>query len=302
MAAEFEHPLRDFFNYLRVECGLAGNTLAAYETDLRTLVEDLIAHGITRPAAVTGYDITDHLKRLRHERGHATTTIARHLASIRMLFRFLAANGRIPENPTTLLERPTLWRRLPGYLTPQSIRKLLAAPASEGEPLHLRDRAMLELMYASGLRASEVGTIRVKDLHFTLGVVSVIGKGNRQRLVPFGAPAKKAVERYLEELRPSLLHEDGRDEGRLFLSRTGRPLERVAVWQIVKRHAAAAGLKDVHPHTLRHTFATHLVNGGADLRVIQELLGHSNIKTTQVYTHVDSGRLKHVHEKFHPRA
>ena len=156
-------------------------------------------------------------------------------------------------------------------------------------------------MYAAGLRASEVGTIETRDYNSKLGIVSVVGKGNKQRLVPLYKDACDIVDRFLTELRSTLLRPDHRDKNRLLLSRSGRPLERIAVWQIVKRQAAWAGLADVHPHTIRHSFATHLVSGGADLRVVQELLGHSNIQTTQIYTHVDSRRLKEIHTRFHPR-
>lgn len=299
----FDAALRDFFLYLRVECGLSANTLAAYRADLTILVEDLLAAGLTQPAQVDGYALAAHLRSLRINRGMASSSIARHLASARMFFRFLFANGRLNEDPTGFLERPTMWQRLPGCLTPRQMMKLLSAPCPEQGNLWLRDRAMLELMYAAGLRASEVGSLGLRDVHHTLGVVSVIGKGNRQRLVPLGKPAFAATDEYVALLRPVLAaRATGKDDNRLLLSRTGRPLERVAVWQIVKRQARWAGLGDVHPHTLRHSFATHLVSGGADLRVVQELLGHADIKTTQVYTHVDSRRLKHVHSTYHPRA
>ena len=169
-------------------------------------------------------------------------------------------------------------------------------------PLWLRDKGILELMYACGLRASEVGALGLDEVYPTLGVVKVTGKGDKQRLVPYGRPAERAVTAYTMQCRPRLVRIDARDKGRLFLSRTGRPLERVAVWQIVKRNAAKAGLDHIHPHMLRHTFATHLLSGGADLRVVQELLGHANINTTQVYTRVDQPRLKDIHRRFHPRA
>jgi integrase/recombinase XerD len=187
-------------------------------------------------------------------------------------------------------------------------RALAAADGKlAGPPLHLRDRAMLELLYACGLRASEVAGLRIADFHPTLGVVMVTGKGGKQRLVPVGKPAQEAVRRYLDECRPRLLAGAGkaprpdRSAGRLLLSRSGRPLERVAVWQLVRKNAKLAGLGHVHPHLLRHSFATHLVSGGADLRVVQELLGHADIATTQIYTHVDSSRFRAIQKKFHPR-
>jgi integrase/recombinase XerD len=184
------------------------------------------------------------------------------------------------------------------------MKQLLAAPDEQSGRLWLRDRALLELMYAAGLRASEVGALRLDEYNATLGVLTVTGKGSKQRLVPIGKPAQECVQRYLDNQRGELAQcggGDGRDERRLLLSNTGRPLERVAVWQIVRRHALRCGLRDVHPHKLRHSFATHMLIGGADLRVVQELLGHSDIATTQIYTHVDRSHLKEVVRKHHPR-
>jgi integrase/recombinase XerD len=214
------------------------------------------------------------------------------------------------------LERPTRWKKLPNVLSPQQVKKLLDAvgavcslpnAASDDPvdrkgptPFPMRDRALLELLYASGLRASEVCGIEVNDIHLTLGVVRVTGKGNKQRLVPLGAPARDAVEQYVTLERPAL-DKPGVSKGRLLLSATGRPLERVRVWQLVQHYAKLAGLK-VYPHMLRHSFATHLLMGGADLRVVQEMLGHADIATTQIYTHVDRTRLREVHRKHHPRA
>jgi integrase/recombinase XerD len=301
---------REFLMYIRVECGLSANTLAAYQRDLRDLLLDLHARGVERIAEVQPRQLTDHLAALKTGRGMAASSIIRHMATIKVFFRWLSARGFIAENPADILDRPTRWKKLPGVLSPKQLRQLLEAPGppiwdGAGEPpppLWLRDRAMLELMYASGLRASEVGAVQLTDLHETLGVVRITGKGNKQRLVPVGKPALAAIARYVAECRPRLVKPGGKDQGRLLLSRSGRALERVAVWQIVKKHAAAAGLRHVHPHVLRHSFATHLLAGGADLRVVQELLGHSDIATTQIYTHVDRSQLKHVHAKHHPRA
>jgi integrase/recombinase XerD len=299
----FAQSLREFLAYLRVEAGLAPATLEAYARDLRDLIADLSARAIDGPSAAAPGHIADHIRALHRERGLAPSSITRHLAAIRMFFRFLKANSRIEEDPTRMLERPTRWKNLPGVLSPAQMRKLLATPHPDHGRLWLRDKAMFELMYAAGLRASEVGALRVTDHNTTLGVLLITGKGGKQRLVPIGAPARECTDRYRSELRPELARGgDGRDEGRLLLSNTGRPLERVAVWQIVRRNAALAGLADVHPHKLRHSFATHLVSGGADLRVVQELLGHADISTTQVYTHVDSSRLREVLLRHHPRA
>jgi integrase/recombinase XerD len=300
---------RQFLTFIRVECGLSANTLAAYSRDLTDLLRDLQDHGATSIESVTPRSLSDHLARLKTGRKLAASSIIRHLATVKVFFRWLQARGFIKDNPADILERPTRWRRLPGVLSPSQLKALLAAPVPgvhlkgpPPPPLYLRDRAMLELMYASGLRASEAGAVHLTDLHETLGVVRLTGKGNKQRLVPVGRPALDAIGLYLKECRPLLVRPDGRDAGRLLLSRSGRPLERVAVWQIVKRNAAAAGLSNVHPHVLRHSFATHLLAGGADLRVVQELLGHSDIATTQIYTHVDRSHLKDVHRRHHPRA
>lgn len=295
--------IRSFITFIRVECGLAANTIAAYSDDLDQLERDLRAVGLESPTAVQPADLAAHIRRLKTDRGLSTSTICRHLATIRMFFRFLHANAAVPENPTELLETPTRWQRLPGCLSPVQMKRLIDAPHPDQGDLWLRDRALLELMYAAGLRASEVVGVTLRDVQPTLGVVNVVGKGGRQRLVPLGKPALLAVRTYLAEMRPVLeARHHGADGGRLFLSRTGRPLERIAVWQIVRRQANAAGLNNVHPHMLRHSFATHLVSGGANLRVVQELLGHADIKTTQTYTHVDSTRLRDVHSRFHPRA
>ncbi|MEM7228547.1 MAG: tyrosine recombinase [Planctomycetota bacterium] len=299
----FERPVRNFLTYLRVEAGMALATREAYGRDLRDLESDCIEHGVTSLADITPRLLADHLRRLHRERGLQSSSVARHLATMRVFFRFLKANNEINDDPARLLEAPSRWRKLPDVLSPIQMQQLLNAPSPECSRLWTRDRAMLELMYAAGLRASEVGALKVRDYNETLGVLLVNGKGGKQRIVPIGAPAQDAVECYLEGLYQELIaHGTGRDNGHLLLSSTGRPLERVAVWQIVGRCARWAGLHHVHPHMLRHSFATHLLTGGADLRVVQELLGHSDIATTQVYTHVDERRLREVVSRHHPRA
>ena len=298
----FAQPVREFLTYLRVEAGLAPATIDAYGRDLRDLVDDLQQRGIDEPDAITARNLVEHVRDLHRVRQLQPSSITRHLATIRVFFRFLLANGCIREDPTGLLERPTRWKRLPGVLSPKQMRQLLRAPSPEHGRLWLRDRAILELMYAAGLRASEVGALRIREYNATLGVLLVTGKGGKQRMVPVGRPARDAMTSYLQQLRPELAQlDDGRDQGRLLLSNSGRPIERVAVWQIVRRCAQRAGMRHVHPHMLRHSFATHLLAGGADLRVVQELLGHSDIATTQIYTHVDRSRLREVVRKHHPR-
>lgn len=298
----FDQPVREFLTYLRVEAGLASATLEAYGRDLDDLRRDLRARRIGSPQQIRPDHLAEHMRGLHRKRGLQPTSIARHLATIRVFFRFLFANGITKDNPARLLETPTRWKRLPGVLSPKNIKKLLAAPAPEHGRLWLRDKALLELMYAAGLRASEVADLKCNEYNPTLGVLIVTGKGSRQRMVPVGKPAQEATDDYLAELRPQLARfDDRRDKDRLMLSNTGRPLERVAVWQIVRRNAQMAGLRDVHPHQLRHSFATHMLIGGADLRTVQELLGHADISTTQLYTHVDRSHLRQVVKKYHPR-
>jgi len=295
--------VREFLAFCRIEAGLAKATIEAYARDLRDLWGFLAGKGITEPGAVTMAHVTEHIQQLSRERGMEPTSIARHLAALRVYFRWMHAERRIAKDPARLIDRPTKWKRVPGTLSIGQMRKLVEAPNPETcGKLWLRDRCMLELMYAGGLRASEVGTLKINDFNETLGSLVLLGKGSKQRVVPVGLPAIQWTQRYLRDLRPELARfPDGRDQHRLLLSFSGRPLERVAVWQLVKKYAAIAGLRDVHPHTLRHSFATHLVVGGANLRVVQEFLGHANIATTQIYTHVDRERLREVVWQFHPR-
>ena len=301
-APEFDRAVDAFIAYVRVEAGLSPATLEAYARDLRAMVTQLAATGLRTPDDVTVDHLAAHIRWLGTEGALDPRSIVRHLATMRVFFRWLHANTRIRRDPARLLERPTTWKRLPGTMTPGQMKRLVEAPCPDHGALWLRDRAMLELMYAAGLRASEVGALKLNEYDPKLAILKVTGKGNKQRIVPIGQPAVDATERYLAELRPHLArHNDGRDRFRVLLSVTGRPLERVAVWQIVTRVARAAGIEGVHPHLLRHSFATHLVGGGADLRVIQELLGHADIGTTQVYTHVDRSHLRRAIEKFHPR-
>jgi integrase/recombinase XerD len=300
--SNYDQQVRDFFGYLRVEAGLSPATLEAYRYDLDLLRDGLLSEGIQCCGDVTPKQLASHIRYLHRDRGLQASSVARHLSTIRMLFRFLQASNRIESDPARLLETPTRWKRLPDVLSPKKMKQLIEAANPSFGRLWQRDCALVELMYAGGMRASEVAGIKPDDFKETLAVVMVTGKGNKQRLVPIGKPAINAIKAYTKDLRPKLLRfKDGRDEGRLLLSNTGRPLERVAVWQIIRKLAKNADLGEVHPHTLRHSFATHMLAGGADLRVVQELLGHSDIGTTQIYTHIDRSQLKAVIEKFHPR-
>lgn len=299
----FSAPQVEFLSYCRIECGLAESTLEAYGRDIRDFCNHMTARGNAGVATVRLVDIAEHVQWLSRERKLEATTIARHLASVRVLFRWMHAMGRIPNDPARLVERPMKWQRVPDAMTPGQMKKLVESPSPDHGDLWLRDRAILELMYAAGLRASEVCTTKLNDFSEVLGCVTVIGKGNKQRIVPIGVPSIQWLKRWIAESRP-LFAERGRgaDRHRLFLSHSGRPLERVALWQIIRRCALRAGMDHIHPHKLRHSFATHLVMGGADLRLVQELLGHANVTTTQVYTHVDQSNLHEVIAQFHPRA
>lgn len=302
---------RAFINYLRIECGLLPATIEAYARDLEHLMLELNERGIDNPIGTTPDALIGHVRTMSSERGYNASTITRHLATIKVFYRWMLATRQIDDNPADHLDQPTKWKRLPGVLTPSQVRKLLEAPRAPEKttkgapPLWIRDRAILELMYASGLRASEVGQIGLIDIMEKIGVVRVLGKGDKQRLVPMGRPAQDALQRYLEECRPMLITAERaaerRDGGKLFLSRTGHPIERVRVWQIVKHWAKQAGLPKTYPHMLRHSFATHLLAGGADLRIVQELLGHADITTTQIYTHVDRSSLHKTVRTLHPR-
>jgi len=294
-----------FEGYLAVECGLSRATLEAYGRDAVELFEDAAASGVAEPEGLSAKGVTEHVRALSR-RGLSSGTIARRLSTIRVLSRWLLATGRVEHDPAALIEAPARWRRLPGVLTPSSMRRLLEAPAPPEKPgsgpaLWQRDKAILELLYASGLRASELCSLELAAMIDPLRALRITGKGGRQRLVPLGEPADRAITAYLNGCRRALVEanitrgEPGRDAGRVFLSKTGRPLDRVRIY------ARSAGIGHVHPHQLRHSFATDLLAGGADLRAVQELLGHADITTTQIYTHVDRSTLKAMHAKLHPR-
>jgi integrase/recombinase XerD len=300
--------LRGFLSYLAVERGLAQNTGDAYRRDLEDAERFLAPRGRTLVDFTDG-DARDFLQHCSR-RGRSTKTVARRLAAIRALLNYQVIASIRPAAGAQMilqrLERPKPSRDLPKTLSRGLVNKLLAAPDTS-TPLGLRDAAMLELLYASGLRASELCGMKIGDFNVFLGVVRVFGKGSKERVVPVGKPACEAIGEYLRDVRPILVSQlpaahSAAATNFLFLSRSGRPLERVALWQIVLRNARKCGLlREVSPHTLRHCFATHLLGGGADLRVVQELLGHSDVSTTQIYTHVDSDRLLDIHKKFHPR-
>ena len=291
--------LEEFADYLALERGSSSNTVAAYRRDLAHLIQFLAGHRIKAPSGATSATLRDfvfHLKDL----GLAPTSIRRHVSAVRTYYRFLAGEGHVLRDPSERLASPKRWRTLPTVLSVAEIERLLATPASD-ERLAFRDRAILEFGYATGARVSEITRVEVKDVLFDEGLTRLYGKGSKERLVPVGRRALGAVALYLREGRAAL--EKGGGRGRLFLNAHGRPLSRVGVWGIIKRHVAAAGItRRISPHTLRHTFATHLLEGGADLRAVQEMLGHADLGTTQLYTKVDREYLRQVHRSFHPRA
>jgi integrase/recombinase XerD len=290
--------VKAFLLHLASERGLANNSLHAYRRDLEDMDDHLRACGKTLLTAEAD-DFRGYLQsqsRLKK----STKTVSRRLAAMRVFLRFLTAMGRDSSAILQQLERPKPERDLPKILSRAQVNQLIAAPNPKSS-LFTRDVAILELLYASGLRASELCDLKVRDVNFHVGCVRVLGKGMKERIVPLGRAAAEAIQRYAAECR-KVLDKTGTSEV-LFLSRTGKPLERVGLWMLVEKYGRSSGLlKSVSPHTLRHCFATHLIGGGADLRVVQELLGHSDIATTQIYTHVDQDRLRAVHQKFHPRA
>ncbi len=287
-----------FLDSLSIEKGLSKNTTLSYGRDLKRYTAFLKKNGIVAPVDVTRKEIMDFLLSER-DRELSPVSVARELVAVRMFHRFLVSEGRLAEDVTESLEAPKLWKHLPEVLSVQEMETLLKAPNLR-KAQGIRDQAMLEFMYATGSRATEVVTTKVGSLNFETGYVRIRGKGEKERMVPVGKSARQSLERYLEKVRPVWLK--GRAEEALFLSRQGKKMSRVSVWMILKKYAKHAGIqKEIYPHIFRHSFATHLLEGGADLRVVQELLGHSDIATTQIYTHIEKSRLKSIHAKFHPR-
>ena len=291
--------LEAFRDYLAFERGLSVRTLDAYARDLEKLVEYLKQRGRERIAAVEPADLREFVYHLK-DAGLQPTSIRRCISAVRTYFGFLVGEGLVSADPSERIELPKTWRRLPGVLTRNEIEKLLEAPDVD-DRMFWRDKALLEFAYASGVRVSELTTLKLRDLALSEGFASVFGKGSKERLVPVGRAAINALEVYLREVRPGLARQGG--DGAVFLNARGRSLTRMGVWKILRKYVDAAGLeKRVTPHTLRHSFATHLLEGGADLAAVQEMLGHADISTTQIYTHIDREYLRDVHRKYHPRA
>ena len=291
--------LEQFQDYLIFERGLSKRTLSAYQHDLENCIEFLARQGITGPSHVTPTVLRTWIFSL-HEVGLAPSSIRRAQSAVRTFFRFLLAEGWLSVDPTERLESPKITDRLPEFLTKEETQRLLDAPNPQ-KSLYWRDRSILELLYASGVRVSELVGLMISGLDLDDSFITVFGKGGKERIVPVGVPALLTLRRYLSELRPKLDQAEGK--GHVYLNARGRPLTRESVWKLVRDSGRRADInKNVSPHTLRHTFATHLLEGGADLVAVQELLGHVDISSTQIYTHVDREYLRRIHGKYHPRA
>jgi len=290
--------VKSFLSYLTVEAGLSENTVLAYGRDLKSFLKYCRANKITQLRQIKPPLIQNYLRVLTKEQ-KSESSIKRSLVAIRMFLRFAKLTGLVEDDFTAILESPKIWQRLPCICSRQQVIHLLNTPCPD-EPFYLRDKAMLELLYATGIRASELASLKTSDLNLDIGYLRCLGKGNRERIIPVGKIAIAAVVEYLMNLRPRLTKSFSNNF--LLLSRTGRPMSRIEIWRLVKKYAVRAGMpRNLTVHTLRHCFATHLLTGGADLRSVQEMLGHVDIATTQIYTHVDQERLREIHRKFHPR-
>jgi integrase/recombinase XerD len=292
-------PIGPFLHYLMAECGLSANTLAAYRGDMMEFSRWRRDHAPGPLQSISIRTLTGYVDYL-NARGLSPSSVGRHLASLSSFYRYLIFEGKLSENAAKLLVAPTVWDRLPNVLSPTAVDRLLAAPTADTS-LGRRDRAALETLYATGCRASEVIGLRKVDLDLEARMARCIGKGDKERIVPLSPRAADSLRDYLAGDRPRLMSGKPAHDA-IFVSRFGRPMSRLGLWRIVTSHAQAAGLKGkVSPHTLRHSFATHLLAGGADLRAVQEMLGHASIATTQIYTRVELSQLQAVHAKFHPR-
>jgi integrase/recombinase XerD len=296
-AASPEDALRLFLEYLAVEKGLAGNTIQSYERDVRKLVDRLKARKL--PLSRVSEETVVGFIHAESQAGLSARSLARLISALRSFFRFLVLSGYLPKDVTAQLATPSTWLALPKFLTVAEAEALLRTP-DDAKPLGVRDRAMLEVLYGSGLRVSELAGLKKAEINLEDGFLVCRGKGGKERIVPLGRSSCAAIRRYLGEVRP-LFDARGREE--LFLTRRGGPFTRQGVWKLLRQHAGKAGLAaKISPHVLRHSFATHLLERGADLRSVQLMLGHSQITTTQIYTHVSRERLRRVYDKYHPRA
>jgi len=290
--------IQDFLHHLKVERGLARNTLLAYGQDL-TKFERFLNEKGRHPRQVRQGEIDEFVRRLSRL-GLSPKSIARALNAVRMFYRYLVREKTVGIDPTAEIRSPRTWKALPRFLTLEEVDDLLGAP-DPASPLGMRDSAMVELLYATGLRVSELVSVRVRDLNLSVGYLTCVGKGNKERLVPLGRSAVRRLTTYIEGARNELLK--GRDQAALFLNSRGGPMTRQGFWKILKNYGRAVGLRgSLSPHVLRHSFATHLLERGADLRSVQMMLGHADISTTQIYTHINRERLKKIYRNYHPRA
>ena len=317
----FETDVKSFLDYIVVERGYSPNTLESYERDLKLFAAHCEAHGEKSVTEITSDTVCLFTTFLAQQQTYKSSSAARSLAAAKSFLKFLVAEGTLKSDPGALAERPKQWSRLPHVLSPENANKLTQAPGKlleqngpngphEGNETNaytgsrkfpLRDAAIVELLYATGMRVSELCNLRVDGLSFEEATVRVTGKGEKTRIIPVGRAALDAIRTYLVHVRPGW--SGTKDGGKLFLSKGGKPLAREDVWALVKKHGAAAGLVGKYsPHTLRHSFATHLLEGGANLRAVQEMLGHADVTTTELYTHVDAKRLLGIHRQFHPRS
>lgn len=288
----------EYLTHLAVEKGASLNTLEAYSRDIRQFLEFAASRGGASALGVTSGHVTAFLGELR-DQGLSSTSLNRKLAAIRGFYKYLLREARLGENPLSRIEVARTWMRLPGTLSREEMESLLGQPA-EASPAGIRDRAILELLYASGIRVSELTGLTLNRVNRQMGFLVTVGKGRKERIVPVGQSALQWLGRYIEQARPVFLRK--KTSSVLFLNRSGEAFSRQGLWKLIKKYARMAGLeRKVHPHTFRHSFATHLLEGGADLRSVQVMLGHADISTTQIYTHVTRERLKEVHRKFHPR-
>ena len=290
--------VNDFLNYLTLEAGLAENTIQAYGRDLKSFLQHCKSNKVKHLRKIKPAFIQNYLVQLsRSNRDEAS--IKRALVAIKTFFKFAHLNNLTKTDLAAILESPKIWQRLPNVCSKKQVNDLLSAPCPD-DPFYQRDKTILELLYASGLRASELANLKISDLNLDIGYLRCLGKGSRERIIPVGKAAIAATADYLRSLRPKLATPKSADF--LLLSRTGRPMSRIEVWRLIKKYAVRAGMpRNLTVHTLRHCFATHLLSGGADLRSVQEMLGHVDIATTQIYTHVDHERLRRIHKEFHPR-
>ncbi len=295
---EFDLLVDRYLNYILIEKGLSANTISSYSADLSAFIAFAIDHGLNSIEQTDSAVILKYLIELRKS-GLNAKSRARHLVSLRGFYKFLLHEKIIPQDPTAIIDLPKTGLKLPEVLSIEDISRLLQIPDSN-KPRGIRDAAMIELLYAAGLRVSELINMKLQDIHLEAGFVRVFGKGNKERVVPIGSYAQEKTKKYIQQARPSLLKKT--TSPYLFIAWAGKPMTRQGFWKLLKKYAVLAGIeKEIKPHLLRHSFASHLLEGGADLRSVQLMLGHADISTTQIYTHVAQDHLRTIHDKFHPR-